>query len=410
MQRCGIDAYALRADKDIEKALAGLSVFSETYQAAADQPQPLFRRRQRRHRHERPAQSRRPGAARRLAARVDAARALLHEIADDFSPAAFASSLGAEDMVLTDLIVREADIEIFSLDTGRLPVETYDLIAEVKKHYGLALRLYYPRHDLVEAYTHANGINAFYESVELRKGCCFVRKVEPLQRALAGRKAWITGMRAQQAATRDGLPMRSFDAANGWRPGKVQPARRLERTRSVGLPQAQRGSLQCAARPFYPSIGCAPCTRPITPGEDVRAGRWWWENPESRECGLHVKRAESRRPGPRTACPASVLRTPKSQVNHEYCNALQVTPGQAFPPRLAGIRGHPHHARGRRPVQQPGAALLRRQGLDLHAAHRRKGLPPGPLSVSRCCTSIPATTTGRSPTSATGARPNSASG
>ncbi|HRD94639.1 MAG TPA: phosphoadenosine phosphosulfate reductase family protein, partial [Accumulibacter sp.] len=128
-----------------------------------------------------------------VATKVDAARRLLREIADDFSPAAFASSLGAEDMVLTHLIVRDRlDIEIFSLDTGRLPVETYDLIARLQRHYGLKLRLYYPRHELLEAWTREHGINAFYESVELRKGCCHIRKVEPLQRALAGRKAWIT--------------------------------------------------------------------------------------------------------------------------------------------------------------------------------------------------------------------------
>ena len=130
-----------------------------------------------------------------VAAKTEAARKLLREIAGEFSPAVFANSLGAEDMVLTDLIVREKlALEIFSLDTGRLPLETYDLIAEVKKHYGLALTLYYPRHERVEAYTRGHGINAFYESVELRKGCCFARKVEPLQRALAGKKAWITGI------------------------------------------------------------------------------------------------------------------------------------------------------------------------------------------------------------------------
>ena len=227
-----------------------------------------------------------------LAGRVAPARTLLGEIARDFSPAAFASSLGAEDMVLTDLIVRDRlDIEIFSLDTGRLPLETYELIAKVKRHYGLALRLYYPRHDLVEAYTHANGINAFYESVELRKGCCFVRKVEPLQRALAGRKAWITGLRAAQAATRDGLPVRSFDAANG--DGGLEKFNPLaawsedEVWAYILLNEVPYNALHDS---FYPSIGCAPCTRPITPGEDVRAGRWWWENPESKECGLHVRR------------------------------------------------------------------------------------------------------------------------
>lgn len=138
-----------------------------------------------------------------VAAKTAAARALLARIAANYAPAVFANSLGAEDMVLTDLIVGDKlPIEIFSLDTGRLPLETYDLIAEVKKRYGLALKLYYPRHDLVEAWTRENGINAFYESVDLRKGCCYVRKVEPLRRALAGQKAWITGMRAQQSATR----------------------------------------------------------------------------------------------------------------------------------------------------------------------------------------------------------------
>ena len=228
-----------------------------------------------------------------LAGRVAAARMLLCEIARDFSPAAFASSLGAEDMVLTDLIVRDRlDIEIFSLDTGRLPLETYELIAAVKRHYGLALRLYYPRHDLVEAYTHANGINAFYESVELRKGCCFVRKVEPLQRALAGRKAWITGLRAAQAATRDGLPVRSFDAANG--DGgleKFNPLAAWSEDEVWAYIMLNEVTYNALHDSFYPSIGCAPCTRPITPGEDVRAGRWWWENPESKECGLHVRRA-----------------------------------------------------------------------------------------------------------------------
>ena len=223
-----------------------------------------------------------------LAARVEAVRGLLRQVADDFAPAAFASSLGAEDMVLTDLILRQRlEIEIFSLDTGRLPQETYDLIAALKAHYGLTLRLYSPRHDLVEAWTRDNGINAFYESLELRKGCCFVRKVEPLQRALAGRKAWITGLRASQAATREGLPQRGFDAANGlekfnpladWSEREVWTYLRLNQVPYNALHDR-----------FYPSIGCAPCTRPVTPGEDVRAGRWWWEKPQAKECGLHVK-------------------------------------------------------------------------------------------------------------------------
>ena len=225
-----------------------------------------------------------------VTSKTTAARTLLRQIAGDFAPAVFANSLGAEDMVLTDLIVGEKlDIEIFSLDTGRLPLETYDLIAEVKKHYGLALKLYYPRHDLVEAWTRDNGINAFYESVALRKGCCFVRKVEPLQRALAGRKAWITGMRAQQSATRDGLPVRAFDEGNGLE--KFNPLSDWSEKEVWAYLKLNKVPYNALHDKFYPSIGCAPCTRNVTPGEDVRSGRWWWENPESKECGLHVKKA-----------------------------------------------------------------------------------------------------------------------
>jgi len=226
-----------------------------------------------------------------LTVRIDALRQCLHEIAADYSPVAFASSLGAEDMVLTDLIVRDRlAIEVFSLDTGRLPGETYDLIAEVKKHYGLTLRLYSPRHDLLEAWTHEHGINAFYESVELRKGCCFVRKVEPLQRALAGRKAWITGMRASQATTRGELPLHSFDAANGGLE-KFNPLAEWSEAEVWAYIRHYQVPYNALHDRFYPSIGCAPCTRPIARGEDVRAGRWWWENPETKECGLHVTRA-----------------------------------------------------------------------------------------------------------------------
>ena len=225
-----------------------------------------------------------------VAAKVEQAKALLRRIAGEYSPAVFANSLGAEDMVLTDLILGEKlDIEIFSLDTGRLPLETYDLIARVKEHYGLALKLFYPRHDLVETYTRQNGINAFYESVELRKGCCHARKVEPLQRALAGNKAWITGMRAQQSATRGGLPIQTFDDGNGLE--KFNPVADWTEKEVWAYIRLNEVPYNALHDKFYPSIGCAPCTRAITPGEDIRSGRWWWENPESKECGLHVKKA-----------------------------------------------------------------------------------------------------------------------
>ena len=223
-----------------------------------------------------------------VAQKSAAARALLRQIADDFTPAVFANSLGAEDMVLTDLIVRDQlDIGIFSLDTGRLPAETCDLIAQVKARYGLTLTLYYPRHELVEAYTRENGINGFYESAELRKACCHARKVEPLTRALAGKKAWITGLRAQQSATRSGLPVREFDAGNGLE--KFNPLADWSEKEVWAYIKRNDVPYNALHDRFYPSIGCAPCTRAITPGEDIRSGRWWWEAPESKECGLHVK-------------------------------------------------------------------------------------------------------------------------
>ena len=224
-----------------------------------------------------------------VAEKTAQAIAWLGKIAHEYSPAVFANSLGAEDMVLTHLIVGEdLGIELFSLDTGRLPLETYDLIAEVKKHYGLTLTLYYPRHELVETYTRQYGINAFYESVDLRKGCCHARKVEPLQRALSGKKAWITGLRAQESATRDGLPVHAFDADNGLE--KFNPLADWTEKEVWAYIQLNKVPYNALHDKFYPSIGCAPCTRAITPGEDIRSGRWWWENPASKECGLHVKK------------------------------------------------------------------------------------------------------------------------
>ena len=221
--------------------------------------------------------------------RTAKAQALLAEIARDFSPATFANSLGAEDMVLTDLIVKaKLEIEIFSLDTGRLPLETYDLMAKVQEHYGLKLKVFTPRAELLEPFVRENGINAFYDSVEMRKGCCHVRKVEPLQRALGGKKAWITGMRAQQSATRDGLPVRAFDAGNGLE--KFNPLADWSEKEVWAYIKQHGVPYNALHDKFYPSIGCAPCTRAVTPGEDVRAGRWWWENPETKECGLHVKK------------------------------------------------------------------------------------------------------------------------
>jgi len=231
-----------------------------------------------------------PALREEVAEKTAKLRALLAGIAQEYAPAAFASSLGAEDMVLTDIIVKDKlGIEIFTLDTGRLPAETYDLMGRLRRHYGLTLKLYYPRHDLVEAYTREHGINGFYESVELRKACCQVRKVEPLTRALSGKKAWITGLRAEQAATRAGLPLQEFDSGN--RLEKFNPLAEWNEREIWTYLHIHQVPYNKLHEKNYPSIGCAPCTRAIEPGEHVRAGRWWWESPDGKECGLHVRNA-----------------------------------------------------------------------------------------------------------------------
>jgi phosphoadenosine phosphosulfate reductase len=212
---------------------------------------------------------------------------LLQQAASEYSPVVFANSLGAEDMVLTDLIAKyQPDIAMFSLDTGRLPKETYDLIQEVRLRYAVPLTVYFPNSELVEQYVSQHGINGFYDSVENRKGCCFARKVEPLRRALKGKGAWITGMRRDQAVTRGTLEASSFDADNGLQ--KFNPLLEWSNREVWAYIRQNDVPYNKLHDQFYPSLGCAPCTRSVSPGEDIRAGRWWWEDPESKECGLHV--------------------------------------------------------------------------------------------------------------------------
>jgi phosphoadenosine phosphosulfate reductase len=214
---------------------------------------------------------------------------LLQAATKEFSAIAFANSYGAEDMVLTDIIAKEQlAIEIFSLDTGRLPAETYALMGEVEKTYQIKPVVYFPKNDAVEDYVRTKGINAFYESVELRKACCHIRKVEPLKRALANKQAWVTGMRAEQAATRAHLPIREFDEGNQLE--KLNPLSDWSEQEVWAYIRLFNVPFNALHNQFYPSIGCAPCTRAVAMGEDVRAGRWWWEDPNSKECGLHVKK------------------------------------------------------------------------------------------------------------------------
>lgn len=215
--------------------------------------------------------------------------ARLSAAASELPAITFANSMGAEDMVLTDIILREKlSISIFSLDTGRLPVETYDLIADTEQHYNTKLDVYFPQAQAVEFYVKTKGINAFYESVDLRKGCCFMRKVEPLHRALAGKQAWITGMRAEQSTTRTDLPFQEFDVGNQLE--KLNPLSDWTEQEVWAYIRMFDVPYNKLHNQFYPSIGCAPCTRSIAMGEEVRAGRWWWEDPANKECGLHVKK------------------------------------------------------------------------------------------------------------------------
>ena len=224
--------------------------------------------------------------------KVEEVSRLLKDIHKNFMPAVFANSFGAEDMLLTDLIARYfPNIEIFTLDTGRLPEETYALIQTVRDQYHINIKAYFPEAAAVESYIAQNGPNGFYQSVELRKRCCYIRKVEPLRRALTGKRAWVTGMRREQAITRDGLSISQFDAEHAIQ--KFNPLCDWSNAEVWSYLKQHDVPYNKLHDHFYPSIGCAPCTRAITPGEDIRSGRWWWENPDSKECGLHVSRAVS---------------------------------------------------------------------------------------------------------------------
>ena len=227
--------------------------------------------------------------------KVAAVRSLLGEAIERHGRLVYANSLGAEAMVLTDIICSHLPrIDMFSIDTGRLHEETYQLLERLQRRYRRSIRLVYPDAAALEQLVAAQGVNGFYASVAARLECCRVRKLEPFRRALAGYPAWVTGVRREQTAGRARGQAEEWDAAHGVY--KLSPlldwseAQVWEYIRLHALPYNALHDRQ------YPSIGCAPCTRAIQPGESRRAGRWWWEQPESRECGLH----------PRTLPPAGV--------------------------------------------------------------------------------------------------------
>jgi phosphoadenosine phosphosulfate reductase len=228
-----------------------------------------------------------PAAGHTLDELVVMTSATLARVARDFSPAVFASSLAAEDMVLTDLILKaQLPIGIFSLETGRLNPETLDVLGKVKAHYGYDIELFHPQPEAVDNYVKQNGLNAFYESVDMRRECCRIRKVEPLGRALAGKQAWVTGQRRAQSSTRAALDVQELDAAHGMT--KFNPLADWSEQDVWDYIRQNNVPYNALHDQGFPSIGCAPCTRAVQPGEDIRAGRWWWENPDSKECGLHM--------------------------------------------------------------------------------------------------------------------------
>ncbi len=199
-----------------------------------------------------------------------------------------ASSLGAEDQVLTHMAVQaDRGVKIFTLDTGRMFPESYDLLDRTNRHYGINIEVFFPDHNRVENMVKERGINLFYESIENRKMCCGIRKVEPLGRAFAGLDAWICGLRREQSVTRFDIDIVEWDEANGLI--KINPLADWTEKQMWDYIRENNIPYHALHDKGFPSIGCQPCTRAIKPGEDIRAGRWWWEQPEKKECGLHNK-------------------------------------------------------------------------------------------------------------------------
>lgn len=211
----------------------------------------------------------------------------LKSISNEFPNAVvFSSSFSFEDQVITHLIAsQQLPIQIFTLDTGRLFAETYSVWNSTLERYQIPIKAYYPNQDALASFVESNGPNAFYESVDLRQSCCQIRKVEPLKRALAGNQIWVTGLRSAHSVARQGLDKIEWDQTNQLI--KYHPI--LDWTNEQVMDYINANNI-----PYNPlhdrgfvSIGCAPCTRAIQPGEDFRAGRWWWEDANKKECGLH---------------------------------------------------------------------------------------------------------------------------
>lgn len=226
-------------------------------------------------------------------AKLERTRQLLRRAATEFAPLKQASSLGAEDVVITHLInALELDIPVFVLETGALHQETLDLLERTQASSRAPVEVYRPASEAVIQFVEREGKDAMYRSIALRKACCGIRKLEPLARALAGQKAWITGLRREQSSARADVPMvdDSDVPVNGRL--KINPLAEWTWGDVWHYIAAHGVDYNPLHDQFYPSIGCAPCTRAISLGEDFRAGRWWWEDEAAKECGLHVKKEE----------------------------------------------------------------------------------------------------------------------
>lgn len=199
---------------------------------------------------------------------------------------ALSSSLSIEDQALTDMVLRiDSHVRIFTLDTGRLFPETYQLIDRTNERYKIKMEVFCPQAEALQRFVHEQGINPFYESIEKRHACCQVRKLEPLSRAFQGLDAWICGLRQSQSITRNHMKMVEWDERHALL--KVNPLIQWTEEQVWEYIKTNQVPYNKLHNQGYPSIGCEPCTRAVKPGEDIRSGRWWWESPDHRECGLH---------------------------------------------------------------------------------------------------------------------------
>lgn len=224
---------------------------------------------------------------------VEAVGLLDRAVAEHAGRIVQASSLGAEDMVITDLVARHRlGIAIATLETGKLHPQTVQMIPRIEAHYGIPVEVLRPVEDSVITFVDRHGVAAMYRSIELRKACCSIRKLEPLSRMLAGRTAWVTGLRREQSANRAVVPLQEvapdgrvkFNPLASWSWSDIW--------HYIGSNDVPYNPLHDQ---FYPSIGCEPCTRAVAVGEDFRAGRWWWEDERAKECGLHASEASRSR-------------------------------------------------------------------------------------------------------------------